>query len=159
MTTADVTRQPIRRTVSTDSALDWLLEDLVGRTAHVQNAVILSRDGMTAGASQALGREASDHLSALAAGLQSLANGGAVLFGCGAVRQTLIEMDAGFLFVTAAGEGSCLAVLADSGADVGVVAYDMARLVKQVGRHMAVGMRPEPGASSRPGGPGEREAT
>ncbi len=145
MTTADVTSQPMRRTVGTDSHLDWLLEDLASRTAHVQKAVILSRDGLTAGGSRALGREASDHLSALAAGLQSLANGGAALFGCGEVRQTLIEMDAGFLFVTAAGEGSCLAVLADSGADVSVIAYDMARLVKQVGRHMAVGKRPEPG--------------
>lgn len=147
MTTADVTSQPVRRTARTDSHLDWLLEDLVSRTAHVQNAVILSRDGMTVGASRALGREASDHLSALAAGLQSLANGGAALFGRGEARQTLIEMEAGFLFVTAAGAGSCLAVLADSGADVSVIAYDMARLVKQVGRHMAVGRRPEPGDS------------
>jgi predicted regulator of Ras-like GTPase activity (Roadblock/LC7/MglB family) len=145
MTTTDVTSQPMRRTVGTDSHLDWLLEDLVSRTAHVQNAVILSRDGMTVGASRALGREASDHLSALAAGLQSLANGGAALFGRGEARQTLIEMEAGFLFVIAAGAGSCLAVLAGSGADVSVIAYDMARLVKQVGGHMAVGTRPEPG--------------
>jgi predicted regulator of Ras-like GTPase activity (Roadblock/LC7/MglB family) len=145
MTTADISSQPMRRTVGTDSQLDWLLEDLVGRTAHVQNAVILSRDGMTVGASRALGREASEHLSALAAGLQSLANGGATLFGRGEARQTLVEMDGGFLFVTAAGAGCCLAVLADSGADVGVVGYDMARLVKQVGRYMAVSKRPGPG--------------
>ena len=144
MTTANISRQPMRRSVGTDSHLDWLLEELVGRTAHVENAVILSRDGLTVGASRALGREASDHLSALAAGLQSLANGGAALFGRGEARQTLIEMEAGFLFVTAAGSGSCLAVLADTGADIGVIAYDMARMVKQVGRHMAVGPRPEP---------------
>jgi predicted regulator of Ras-like GTPase activity (Roadblock/LC7/MglB family) len=148
MTTANVTSQLGRRAAGTDSHVDWLLENLVSRTAHVQSAVVLSRDGMTVGASQAMGREASDHLSALAAGLQSLANGGSALFGCGEVRQTLIEMVGGFLFVTAAGQGSCLAVLADSGADVSVIAYDMARLVKQVGRHMAVGTRPEPGAGA-----------
>ena len=69
-------------------------------------------------------------------------------------------MDAGFLFVTAAGEGSCLAVLADSGADVSVVAYDMARLVKQVGRHMAVGRRAAGAeAISRPAGPGDSGVT
>jgi len=144
MTDADVTMQPGQRAVGTDSYLDWLLEDLVARTAHVQNAVILSRDGLTVGATATLGRENSDHLSALAAGLQSLARGGAALFGSGDVRQTVIEMDKGFLFVTAAGEGSCLAVLADSEADVGLVAYDMARLVKQVGRQMVVAGRPVP---------------
>ena len=54
-------------------------------------------------------------------------------------------MDRVFLFVTAAGEGSCLAVLAGSEADVGLVAYEMARIVKQVGRHMAVIGRPATG--------------
>ncbi len=145
MTNADVTRQPSQRAVGTDGYLDWLLDDLVGRAAHVQNAVILSRDGLTVGTSAALSRETSDQLSALAAGLQSLANGGAALFGTGQVRQTVIEMDRGFLFVTAAGEGSCLAVLADAEADVGLIGYDMARMVKQVGRHMAVTGRPVPG--------------
>jgi predicted regulator of Ras-like GTPase activity (Roadblock/LC7/MglB family) len=145
MTNTDVSSQPSPRAVGTDGYLDWLLEDLVTRGAHVQNAVILSREGLTVGASATLSREDSDHLSALAAGLQSLANGGAALFGTGQVRQTVIEMDRGFLFVTAAGEGSCLAVLADAEADVGLVAYDMARMVKQVGRHMAVTGRPVPG--------------
>jgi predicted regulator of Ras-like GTPase activity (Roadblock/LC7/MglB family) len=81
-------------------------------------------------------------LSALAAGIQSLANGGAVHFGGGQVHQTVIEMDQSFLFVTAAGQGTCLAVLAGAKADVGLVAYEMALIVKQVGRHMAVQGRP-----------------
>jgi predicted regulator of Ras-like GTPase activity (Roadblock/LC7/MglB family) len=44
--------------------------------------------------------------------------------------------------VTAAGEGSCLAVLSASSADVGLVAYEMAVLVKRVGEHLAVTPRP-----------------
>jgi predicted regulator of Ras-like GTPase activity (Roadblock/LC7/MglB family) len=48
--------------------------------------------------------------------------------------------------VTAAGEGSCLAVLAGPEADVGLVAYEMALIVKQVGRHLAVDSRPAAGA-------------
>jgi len=51
-------------------------------------------------------------------------------------------MESEFLFVTAAGEGSSLAVLAGSSADVGLVAYEMAILVKRVGEHLAVGSRP-----------------
>jgi predicted regulator of Ras-like GTPase activity (Roadblock/LC7/MglB family) len=81
----------------------------------------------------------------MAAGVVSLATGGAEYFGIGRVYQTVIECDQGFLFVAAAGEGSCLAVLAAAAADVGLIAYEMAALVKRVGRHMAVGKRP-PGA-------------
>jgi predicted regulator of Ras-like GTPase activity (Roadblock/LC7/MglB family) len=51
-------------------------------------------------------------------------------------------MEAEFLFVTAAGEGSCLAVLSSSSADVGLVAYEMAVLVRRVGEHLAVSPRP-----------------
>jgi predicted regulator of Ras-like GTPase activity (Roadblock/LC7/MglB family) len=139
------TRQPLQRTTSTDCDLDWLLDDLVGRVQHVEKAAILSRDGFVLGISAALRREDAEHLAALAAGIQSLANGGALHFGGGRVQQTVIEMDQAFLFVTAAGEGSCLAVLAGSGADVGLVAYEMARIVRQVGQHMAVRGRPAPG--------------
>jgi predicted regulator of Ras-like GTPase activity (Roadblock/LC7/MglB family) len=135
------TRHPQQRSTSTDSHLDWLLDDLVGRVAHVENAAVLSRDGFVLATSAALRREEAEHLAALAAGIQSLANGGAAHFGGGSVHQSVIEMDHVFLFVTAAGEGSCLAVLAGSEADVGLVAYEMARIVKQVGRHMTAGGR------------------
>lgn len=137
--------QPLGRTTSTDSHLNWLVDDLVVRAAYVEKAAVLSSDGLVLAASAALSREGAEHLSALAAGLSSLANGGARHFGIGRVRQIVIEMDDGFLFVTAAGEGSCLAVLAGAEADVGLVAYEMARIVKQVGRHMAVGARPGTG--------------
>jgi predicted regulator of Ras-like GTPase activity (Roadblock/LC7/MglB family) len=48
----------------------------------------------------------------------------------------MVEMDDGFLFVAAAGDGSCLAVLTAVTADIGLVAYEMARLVKRVGEHL-----------------------
>ncbi len=46
----------------------------------------------------------------------------------------------------AAGEGSCLAVLAAQGADVGLIAYEMALLVTRVGQHLTVGRRAPAGA-------------
>jgi predicted regulator of Ras-like GTPase activity (Roadblock/LC7/MglB family) len=117
--------------------LDWLLDDLVGRVDQVSHAVILSRDGLVVGASQSISREDAEHLSALAAGFQSLARGAGRHFRGGAVRQTIIEMEEAFLFVTAAGQGSCLAVLSPADADVGLIAYEMAMLVKRVGQHMS----------------------
>jgi predicted regulator of Ras-like GTPase activity (Roadblock/LC7/MglB family) len=121
--------------------LDWLLDDLVTRVARVTKAVILSRDGLAVGSSESMSREDTEYLCAAAAAFQSLARGTSQHFGGGAVRQTVIEMDTAFLFVMAAGEGSCLAVLAEQGADVGMVAYEMALLVTRVGQHLAVSRR------------------
>jgi predicted regulator of Ras-like GTPase activity (Roadblock/LC7/MglB family) len=121
--------------------LDWLLNDLVARVAKVNKAVILSRDGLAVGASDGMTREDSEYLCAAAAAFQSLAKGTSQHFGGGEVRQTIIEMESAFLFVMAAGEGSCLAVIAAQGADVGLVAYEMALLVRRVGQHLAVGRR------------------
>jgi predicted regulator of Ras-like GTPase activity (Roadblock/LC7/MglB family) len=117
--------------------LNWLLDDLVSRVAPINKAAVLSRDGLTMGAS-GLSQEDAEHLSAIAAGFHSLARGAGLQFGGGHPRQTIVEMDAAFLFVTAAGEGSCLAVVSSADADVGVVAYEMAVLVKRVGQHLSV---------------------
>ncbi len=121
--------------------LDWLLDDLVRRVGQVSKAVILSQDGIALGASQALERDDAEHLAALAAGFQSLARGAGRHFGGGGVRQTIIEMETGFLLVAAAGSGTCLAVIAEQGADLGLVAYEMAILVRRTGEHIKVNTR------------------
>jgi len=100
--------------------------------------VFLSQDGLALGASRGLDRADAEHLAALAAGFQSLARGAGRHFGGGEVRQTIIEMTSAFLFVTAAGQGTCLAVLTGAEADVGLVAYEMAVLVQRTGDHLQV---------------------
>ena len=127
---------------SADADLGWLLDDLVTRVNQIDKALILSRDGLAIGASKGFTREDAEHLSAVAAGFQSLARGVGQHFGGGRIRQTLVEMDNLFLFVTSAGEGSCLAVLSPATADVGLIAYEMAILVKRVGPHLSVLPRP-----------------
>jgi predicted regulator of Ras-like GTPase activity (Roadblock/LC7/MglB family) len=103
--------------------------------------VILSQDGLAIGASGTIERDDAEHLAALAAGFQSLARGAGKHFGGGSVRQTIIEMESGFLLVTAAGSGTCLAVIAEQGADLGLVAYEMAVLVRRSGEHIRVNTR------------------
>ena len=71
----------------------------------------MSRDGLLIAASRDLSREDAEHLSAVAAAMQSLATGTGDHFDAGGVRQTIIELEQGLLFVIAAGEGSCLAAL------------------------------------------------
>src|SRR5437763_1333075 len=55
--------------------LNWLLDDFGARVEHFRQAVILSRDGLTIAASANLRRDSAEHLSALAAGVQSLGRG------------------------------------------------------------------------------------
>ena len=116
--------------------LGWLLDDPAGRVSHFQQAVILSKDGLVIANSAGLPRDDAERMSALAAGVQSLAAGAGQHFGVGAVRQTIIELEQALLFVTTAGHGSCLAVLCPADADAGLMAYEMALLVKRAGPHL-----------------------
>ncbi|MGW7098143.1 roadblock/LC7 domain-containing protein [Streptomyces sp. NPDC054838] len=129
-------QRPGPEAVHGSGGLDWLLDDLVVRVREVRHVVVLSNDGLAVGSSSRLSREDAEHLAAVASGFQSLAKGAGRHFHAGGVRQTMVEMEDGFLFVAAAGEGSCLAVLSAAGADIGLIAYEMARLVKRVGEHL-----------------------
>ncbi|MFI0777557.1 roadblock/LC7 domain-containing protein [Streptomyces sp. NPDC021212] len=128
--------------------LDWLLDDLTNRIAQVRHVLVLSNDGLVTGASATLERQDAEHLAAVASGLHSLAKGSGNHFRTGRVRQTMVEFEEGVLFVTAAGDGSCLCVLSGSDADVGQVAYEMTLLVNRVGEHLGVEARQESGATS-----------
>ena len=122
--------------------LGWLLDNLVSRVANVRQALVLSRDGLAVAKAQDMSREEGDRLSALAAGVQSLARGAGQQVGGGEVRQIVIEMDSAFMFVMAAGEGTCLAVLASAEANLGVMAYEMAMLARRMGVHLTATPRP-----------------
>ncbi|HEV8173372.1 MAG TPA: roadblock/LC7 domain-containing protein [Actinoplanes sp.] len=130
------------QTTKQSANLTWLLDDLVERVPSAQQAVVLSADGLLMGSSAGLGRDDAEHLSAMAAGFQSLAKGASRHFRAGPVRQTVVEMESAFLFVTAAGHGACLAVVAASDADLGLIAYEMAMLVTRVGEFMSAPDRP-----------------
>ncbi|MFV2178832.1 roadblock/LC7 domain-containing protein [Actinomadura sp. LOL_016] len=128
------------------SDLGWLLDDLVRRLPHTRSAVVLSADGLLMASSEGVTQDDGEHLSAVAAGIQSLAKGAGVRFGGGPVRQTIIEMQSAFLLVTVAGKGACLAVLAEDEADVGLIAYEMAMLVTSMGHHLTSPSRSEAGS-------------
>ncbi|MBO2465060.1 MULTISPECIES: roadblock/LC7 domain-containing protein [Actinomadura] len=124
------------RDASTDR-LDWLIDGFVKRVPQVTRAVVQSADGLLIGASSGMTSDDADHLSALAAGLQSLARGARLQFGANEVHQTIIEMSDAFLFVTAAGEGASLTVLSTADVDPAQISYEMALLVNQVGEHLS----------------------
>jgi predicted regulator of Ras-like GTPase activity (Roadblock/LC7/MglB family) len=124
------------------ATMNWVLNDLVRRVEEISQAVVLSRDGLTLGASEGLSREDAEHLAALAAGVQSLARGAGRRFRGGEPRHTIIQMDTALLFVMAAGQGSCLATLSPADANAGVIAYEMATLIKRLGQYLSANPRP-----------------
>ena len=128
-------------TQNTAEQLGWLLDNLVSRVANVSQALVLSRDGLVVAKSKTMSQEQAEHLSALAAGVHSLARGTGQQVDGGEVRQTIIEMESAFMFVMAAGRGTCLAVLAQAGANLGVMAYEMGMLVRRMGTHLTAAPR------------------
>jgi uncharacterized protein len=126
---------------TTRPAIDWLLDELITRVPQAQYAVVTSVDGLLTAASTGMPRDHAEHLAAIASGFSSLAGATGQQFKGGAVRQTIVEMEEAFLLVSAAGHGSCLAVLAEPDTDLGVLAYEMAMLATRVGTHLGTPIR------------------
>jgi uncharacterized protein len=132
--------------------LDWLLVDFVRSTAGTRHAIVVSADGLRLAASQGIDEALGDQLSAVTSGLLSLAMGVASSFGAGPVRQTIIEMAGGYLFVTSISEGSMLAVFADRSCDMGMIGYEMTLLAARVGHMLTPDRRlAAPGSPDRRG--------
>ena len=75
--------------------------------------------------------------------LWSLSQGGSACLGGGAVTQAVVEMHEGFLFVMSISDGSSLTVLASNPCDVGLVGYEMGRMVTRVGDVLTPALRNE----------------
>jgi uncharacterized protein len=123
--------------------LNWLVANFAKATPGVAHAMVVSADGLPVAVSERLDRPRADQLAAIASGLASLTLGAAHCFEGGPVKQTVVEMERGFLFVMSISDGSCLTVLAASSCNVGMVAYEMAVLVTRVGDVLTPSLRAE----------------
>ena len=123
--------------------INWLVGNFVDRVAGVNDAVVVSSDGLPMAVSAGMDRDGADRFAAVASGLIGLAYGAAGRFGGGAVTQVIIEMENSFLFVTGISDGSSLTVLSDSNCDVGLVGYEMAVLVERCGSVLTPELRAE----------------
>ena len=129
--------------------LDWLVDDFVRRVHGVRHGLVVSGDGLRLAASEGLSIGLADQLSAVASGLVSLTRGAAQCFRADPVRQTIVEMAGGYLFVTSISEGSTLAVLAERSCDMGMIGYEMTLLATRVGHMLTPAPRPAPGPADR----------
>jgi uncharacterized protein len=113
--------------------LSWLITDFTERVSDVGHAVVVSADGVPLAVSDGIPPDRVEHLSAITAGLISLAEGTAQMFEGGPVTQTLVSMERGVLVIMSISDGSSLAVLAARDCDLDQVAYEMTVLTEQAG--------------------------
>jgi predicted regulator of Ras-like GTPase activity (Roadblock/LC7/MglB family) len=113
--------------------VNWLLSSFTENDAFIEQTIAVSSDGLLMATSSSVDRATDDRLAAVISGLRSLSEGGARVMGKGSVNQVIVEMDRGFLFVSAIGDGSVLGVLANRQADLAAVGYEMTLLVDRIG--------------------------
>ncbi|MET9700617.1 roadblock/LC7 domain-containing protein [Streptomyces sp. NPDC006529] len=143
--------------------LQWLLTDLVEEVPGIVSVAVVSSDGLlllssepgqapevrdVGGGPQPEGRlrgprGASADLATIVSGLGSLTTGAAQLMDGGGVKQTMVAMERGCVFVTAISDGSLLGVHATPDCDMSVVAYHMALFVGRAGHVLTPEVRSE----------------
>jgi uncharacterized protein len=112
---------------------DRLIADFAERVPGVLRAAVVASDGVLLAVSDRAQPGQLEQLSAITAGLISLAGAAARASGGGAVTQALVTMARGTLVIMAIGPGSSLAVLTTATADLDTVAYEMTMLAAEAG--------------------------
>jgi predicted regulator of Ras-like GTPase activity (Roadblock/LC7/MglB family) len=137
--------------------LHWLLTNLVEEVPGLLSVAVVSSDGLLLLSSDpgrnAQARRATEKrtspkgsaadLATVVSGIGSLAIGAAKLMDGGGVKQTMVAMEDGGLFVMSISDGSLLGVHGAPDCDMSVVAYHMALFVGRAGHVMTPELRSE----------------
>ncbi|MET7522852.1 roadblock/LC7 domain-containing protein [Streptomyces sp. NPDC005248] len=135
--------------------LHWLLSNLVEEVPGVHSVTVVSSDGLMLlssdpghHAARTTGRQdgprgSSADLATIVSGIGSLTIGAAKLMDSGGVKQTMVAMDEGSVFVMSISDGSLLGVHATPDCDMSVIAYHMALFVGRAGHVLTPELRSE----------------
>ncbi|MFF8287866.1 roadblock/LC7 domain-containing protein [Streptomyces sp. NPDC016309] len=142
--------------------LHWLLGNLVEEVPGVRSVAVVSSDGLlllssdpAAGKSDRDRTDRADQgrsdgprgaaadLATIVSGIGSLTIGAARLMDGGGVKQTMVAMEEGSVFVMSISDGSLLGVHATADCDMSVVAYHMALFVGRAGHVLTPELRSE----------------
>ena len=119
--------------VSATQNFNWLLGKFVRETDGVADAVAVSSDGLLMALSEGLNRSGAEHLAAIVSGVTSLSRSASRQYGFEGLKLVMIEMQRGFLLVSAISDGSCLGVVATVNCDLGLVGHEIAVLCDRFG--------------------------
>ena len=109
---------------------NWLLGSFATRTAGVQDAIVVSSDGLLMAKSSKRDRADSDRLAA----------GASDWYRLGALNRVVVDMADGYLVITAISRGSALGVVANRSANLGTVAYEMTLFGTRAGASLTPGL-------------------
>ncbi|WP_409059645.1 roadblock/LC7 domain-containing protein [Streptomyces sp. SYP-A7185] len=134
--------------------LHWLLTNLVEEVPGLLSVAVVSSDGLLLLSSDPARNEetvdnssgpkgSSADLATIVSGLGSLCIGAGKLMDAGPVKQTVVAMEEGSLFVMSISDGSLLGVHATPDCDMSVVAYHMALFVGRAGHVLTPELRSE----------------
>ncbi|MBD0708414.1 MULTISPECIES: roadblock/LC7 domain-containing protein [unclassified Streptomyces] len=138
--------------------LQWLLGNLVEEVPGVRSVAVVSSDGLMLLSSDPVTqhipaavdagrpggpRGSSADLATIVSGIGSLTVGAARLMDAGVVKQTMVAMDQGSVFVMSISDGSLLGVHAEPDCDMSVIAYHMALFVGRAGHVLTPEVRSE----------------
>ncbi|MEU6327736.1 roadblock/LC7 domain-containing protein [Streptomyces sp. NPDC047049] len=136
--------------------LHWLLTNLVDEVPGIHSVAVVSSDGLLLlssdpGRAEEAARPgggdgprgSSADLATIVSGLGSLTQGAAKLMDAGTVKQTMVTMDEGSLFVMSISDGSLLGVHTTPDCDMSGIAYHMALFVGRAGHVLTPELRSE----------------
>lgn len=113
-----------------------LLTDFTERVDGVRHGLVVSSDGLLVALSGAVSRDVADQFAAVTAGLTSLTHGASACFAFAGMRQVIVEMADGYLFITSVDDDTCLTVIADRSCDMALVGYEMTMLADTCARSL-----------------------
>ncbi|MEU6934199.1 roadblock/LC7 domain-containing protein [Streptomyces sp. NPDC046385] len=136
--------------------LQWLLGNLVEEVPGVRSVAVVSSDGLLLLSSDPEVQNAAAEpdrpegprgstadLATIVSGIGSLTIGAARLMDGGGVKQTMVAMEEGSVFVMSISDGSLLGVHATPDCDMSVIAYHMALFVGRAGHVLTPELRSE----------------
>ncbi|MFI7609474.1 roadblock/LC7 domain-containing protein [Micromonospora sp. NPDC049366] len=112
---------------------NWLLDSFTTSTAGVREAVAVSSDGLLMAMSAIKDRADAERLSALTAGMTSMAMSAGSWRSLGTLNRIIVDLTDGYLLVTSVSAGSMLGVIAERSANLGTVAYEMTLFATRAG--------------------------
>lgn len=111
----------------------WLLDNFAASTPGVTHALIVSSDGLPLVTTGGMGADLADPLAAMTSGIISLGNNIAAKVGEPGCDQVMLKFPGDHYLFMSIGSLAGFAVLVADGANLGVVAHQLAQLVDAVG--------------------------
>ena len=119
----------------------WLVDNFAASTPGVTHALIVSSDGLPLIAAGGMSPDLADPLAAMTSGIISLGNNIASKVGEPGCDQVMLKFPSGHFLFMGIGNLAGFAVLVRDGANLGVVAHQMAQLVDAVGHVLTPQLR------------------